>query len=58
MESFKDKSNNQILLEIKQMQIDHEAVKAQLLKNYDILEAIEKRFEEANEVLTNRLIGK
>jgi hypothetical protein len=57
MTSFKDKSNSEILLEIKQLQIDHEVIKNILLKNYDILEVIEKKFNEANKELTNRLTG-
>ena len=55
MITFKDKSNNEILLEIKQMEIDYEVMKVKLLKDYDILEAIEKSFAEANKELNNRI---
>jgi hypothetical protein len=57
MEYWKDKSNNEILLEIKQMQLDHEAVKARMLEHYEVLEAIEKRFDDANKELSKRLKG-
>jgi hypothetical protein len=57
MENFKNKTNNELLLDIKQMELDHEATKNMILKYYDILEAIEKRFEEAHTVLNKRLTG-
>jgi hypothetical protein len=57
MDEFKNKTNNEILLDIKQMQLDHDAVKARLLRDYDLLELIEQRFNEANEALTKRLNG-
>jgi hypothetical protein len=57
MDEFKNKTNNDILLEIKQMQFDYEAVKANLLRDYDLLEMIEARFNEANDVLNTRLSG-
>lgn len=57
MENLKDKSNNEILLELKQLQEEHEAIKTKMLKDYDRLEAIEKRFNEANAELHARLNG-
>lgn len=57
MDEFKNKTNNEILLDIKQMQLDHEAVKARLLMDYDLLESIEYKFNEANDVLSKRLNG-
>lgn len=50
-------TNNEILMEIKKLQIDHEVIKQRMLKDYDIMEAVEKRFAEANEELNKRLKG-
>lgn len=57
MENFKNKTNNELLLEIKQMELDHEATKTMILKYYDVLETIEKRFEEVHTILNKRLKG-
>jgi hypothetical protein len=58
MNIYEDKTNNEILLEIKQMQIDHENQKAKILEEYDKLIAIEERFTLANKIITERLKGK
>ena len=57
-EHFKDKSNSQILNEMQEMKQSFEAVKARMLKDYDLLETIEKKYNEANLELVNRLKGK
>lgn len=61
MEQEKDdlesKSNNEILFEIKQMEADHEAIKLKMLKDYDKLVEIEKRFDKANKIILKRLKG-
>ena len=57
MENFKDKNNNEILLTIKQLQLDHEALKMQLLKGVDKLIAIEEEYEKANQIILERLTG-
>jgi replicative DNA helicase len=61
MEENKDdlesKSNNEILFEIKQMEADHEALKLKMLKDYDKLVEIEKRFDKANQIILKRLKG-
>jgi hypothetical protein len=54
---LQDKSNNEILFEIKQLQADHEALKIKMLNDFDELEKIEKRFAKANEILLKRLKG-
>lgn len=56
-EELEEKSNNEILFEIKQMEADHEALKLKMLKDYDKLVEIEKRFEKANLILLKRLKG-
>ena len=54
---WNDKSNNQILTEIKEMQQLHEATKAKIIVEFDRLEHIEKSFKEANDVIKERLKG-
>lgn len=52
---YKEKSNNDILLDIKQLHADHEALKLRMLRDYDALIEIEKRFKLANLEITTRL---
>jgi SepF-like predicted cell division protein (DUF552 family) len=56
-EELEGKSNNEILFEIKQMEADHEAIKLKMIKDYDKLIEIEKKFEQANLILLKRLKG-
>ena len=56
-QNLEDKSNNEILFEIKQMEADYEALKLKMLKDYDKLVEIEKRFQKANLILLKRLKG-
>lgn len=49
------KSNNEILLEIKQLEADHEAIKLKMLNDYDKMVEIEKKFDRANKILLKRL---
>jgi hypothetical protein len=55
--NWEDKSNNEILLEIKQLQLDHEALKMKIAREFDKLIEIEKVFEEAQTVVKKRLNG-
>ncbi len=57
MNDLENKSNNEILFEIKQMEADHEAIKLKMLQEYDKLLEIEKRFDQANKLLVKRLKG-
>ena len=57
MEDLKDKSNNELLMEVKQLQADHEALKAKMLKEWDELVSIEERFANINQLLQKRLKG-
>lgn len=56
-EDLENKSNNEILFEIKQMEADHEAIKLKMLQDYDKLVEIEKRFDAANKIILKRLKG-
>lgn len=71
MNRLEDKSNNEILLEIKQLEMEHEQIKTTMLKDYDTIEAlkvkmkkdfarmedVEAKFKEANEIIVRRLKG-
>lgn len=71
MSRLEDKSNNEILLEIKQLQAEHESLKLSMVKDYDAIEAfkenmkkkwsklegVEERFNEANAIILRRLKG-
>jgi hypothetical protein len=57
MDKLEDKSNNEILFEIKQMEADHEAIKLKMLKDYEKMVELEKRFDQANKILVKRLKG-
>lgn len=56
-DDLEEKSNNEILFEIKQMEADHEALKLKMLKDYDKLVEIELRFDRANKIIVKRLKG-
>jgi hypothetical protein len=55
MKKFEDKSNDEILLGIKQMELEHEALKQKMLKDYDKLLEIEKDFQISHKIITDRL---
>ena len=57
IDDFENKTNNEILLDIKQMELDHEAIKTKMINDFDKLVEIEKRFQKANNILINRLKG-
>ena len=57
MNDLNGKTNNEILFEIKQMQADHESLKIKMIKDYDKMIEIEKRFDQANKLLVKRLKG-
>ena len=53
--NWEDKSTNEILIEIKQMEFDYEALKTKMLKDFDTLVLIEQKFKEAHDVINKRL---
>jgi hypothetical protein len=55
---LEEKTNNEILFEIKQLEADHEALKLKMLKDFDKLVEIEKRYDKANGILHKRLTSK
>ncbi len=58
MDDLKDKSNNELLFEIKQMEADYDAIKLQINKQLDKMDEIEKRFALATKIIHERLNGK
>ena len=57
VDELDSKSNNEILLDIKQLEADHEAIKLKMLNDYDKMVEIEKKYERANQTLLKRLRG-
>tara|TARA_R110002050_G_scaffold79261_8_gene169382 strand:+ start:4613 stop:4807 length:195 start_codon:yes stop_codon:yes gene_type:complete len=57
-DNFKEQSNNDIQLAIKQMEYDYEAIKRRMLKDLDNLFLIEKMCDKAAKILSERINGK
>ncbi len=55
MSEYTDKTNNEILSDIKQMEFDYKSLKSKILKDYDELIAMEKSFAIAHKVINERL---
>ena len=55
MKEIREKSNNELLLEIKEMEHEHETIKARILSEVTKMEEIEKRYAEAKETIIKRL---
>lgn len=52
---LEEKSNNELLFEIKKMEAEHEAIKLKMLNDYDTMIELEKTFKLANEIILKRL---
>ncbi len=57
MEKLEDLSNNELLMKIKNYEVDYEAIKQNMLKDFDKLVQIEEQFDHANKLLLKRLKG-
>ena len=55
MSEFENKSNNDILLDIKQMEDEYEAIKQRIANDWDKLTELELKFDKANKELVKRL---
>lgn len=53
--NFEDKSINEIRTELKQLELDYEALKLKLVRDYDKLVEMEKLYEKGNDVISKRL---
>ena len=57
VDNLEDKSNNEILFEIKQMEADYESLKIKMIRDFDKLVELENRFAKANQIIIRRLKG-
>ncbi len=57
MEDLKDKSNNELLMEVKNLESSYNALKQKMLNDWDQLMIIEERFNKINELIQKRLKG-
>jgi hypothetical protein len=57
MKDLENKSNNELLFEVKQIEADYESIKIKMLKDYDKMMELEKRFDEVNKLIVKRLKG-
>ena len=53
--NWDEKSNDVILLEIKQIEYDYEALKQKLVNEFDKLVELETKYVEAHKIINNRL---
>jgi len=56
-EKLGEKSNNQILVEMREMRLEHDSIKESMMKSLTELEKIEKKYDEFNKELYTRLKG-
>lgn len=56
--NWEEKSNDEIIIALKQMQMDYDAQKLKTVKEFDKLIEIEKNFTEAAQIMNERLKGK
>jgi hypothetical protein len=57
MDDLENKTSNELLFEIKQLEADHEAIKLKMLKDFDQMVEIEQKFDKVNKILLKRLKG-
>lgn len=57
MSNYKNMGNNQIMTELQSLKAEHEAVKQRMLKDLDLLNELEKKFNDANNILAERIKG-
>jgi hypothetical protein len=53
--NWEEKNNDEILLEIKQIELDYQALKQKLINDFDKLVEIEGKYAEAHKVINERL---
>jgi hypothetical protein len=57
MENLSELPNNQLLLELKQLENDHEAIKTKMLNDYNKMVEIEEKYSQINKLLLKRIKG-
>lgn len=55
MEKWDEKTNNEIVIRLKEMELEHQNVKDMIISFYEKMEEIEHDFKKGNEVLNARL---
>lgn len=55
MKNWEEKTTNQILLDLKQLEAEHESIKMEMIKLLDKMESVEKDFLDGNNALNKRL---
>ncbi len=55
MDELENKSNNDLLFEIKQMEADYEALKIKMLQDLDKMDEMDRRFDRIQLILHKRL---
>ena len=56
-DKLEEKTNNEILFYIKQLEADHESIKVKMINDFDRLVEIEKQFDIAQRIILKRLKG-
>ena len=57
MQDLNNISNNEILLYIKQLELDYDALKLKIGNDYDKLEEMEVTYQKAHNIIRKRLNG-
>ena len=57
MEKLSEISNNELLLQLKQLENDHEAIKSKMLNDYNKMVEIEEKYSQINKLLLKRIKG-
>jgi hypothetical protein len=57
MDDLENKTSNELLFEIKQLEADHESIKLKMIKDFDHMIEIEQKFDKVNKILLKRLKG-
>ena len=52
---LENKSNNQILVEMREMRLEHDCIKTKMSDLLGELESIEKKYDQHNKILQERL---
>ena len=48
MDDLENKTSNELLFEIKQLEADHESIKLKMIKDFDHMIEIEQKFDKVN----------
>lgn len=57
-EELENKSSNELILVVKEIEFEYQAIKNRMLKDYDTMLELDKKYVMANEIIMKRLKGK